>query len=554
MNAAAEPQGQATYVASKADRQWLLSTQRKLHARSWSHPDYVFQKLWGLVTDPRNLRIALARVHRNRGRRTAGIDGVTVRKVLRSGAEDFLGQLRRELRTGGYRPSPARRVLIPKAGQLGKHRPLGIPTVKDRVVQAAMKNIMEPIFEADFYPNSFGFRPAKSAHMAVAYIKTLLLPRRAKRWGRAEQLPYQWAIEGDIKGCFDNISHHGLMDRVRRRLGDNKLNRLVLAFLKAGVMSEAQFSRTDSGTPQGGILSPLLANIALSAIEERYARHAWPRTLPPRGKALRGWKPMTDLAAIRQRAFRSRAYDKRRGYVVLVPIRYADDFIILVSAPRGRDGQQVALEEKAALAEQLERELGLQLSEEKTLVTPVTESLRFLGHHVKVRTHPTHGRMVSTALIPKDRTKRLRWLIKRHFARNTLGMTLENRISQLNRILRGWGNFYRHAWGAKRIFTSIDHHVWWTIKRWLLKKHPETRRRDLVKRYGWRKPGGRMVRWHDNGCKVVAMASITVCPYRLAWQKTPPFASTSVESPVRNERRTPGSVRGVRKPSGVDPE
>ena len=174
MSAAAKSQGQTMYVVSKDDRLWLLSAQRKLHAQSREHPSYVFEKLWGLVTDPRNLRIAFARVNRNRGRRTAGIDRVTVRQLLRSGVGPFLQQLREDLRAGVFRPSPARRVLIPKAGKPGQHRPLGIPTVKDRVVQAAVKNIMEPIFEADFYPTSYGFRPAKSVHGAIAHLKALM--------------------------------------------------------------------------------------------------------------------------------------------------------------------------------------------------------------------------------------------------------------------------------------------------------------------------------------------------------------------------------------------
>ena len=168
-------------------------------------------------------------------------------------------------------------MLIPKAGKPGDFRPLGIPTVKDRVIQAAMKQILEPIFEAGFYPTSYGFRPGRSVRGALAHLKTLLLPRGMKRWKKAEKLPFQWAIEGDIKGCFDHIDHHALMERVRRRVGDGKLNRLIVAFLKAGVLSEAQFIRTDSGTPQGGILSPLLGNVALSVIEERYERHVWPR-------------------------------------------------------------------------------------------------------------------------------------------------------------------------------------------------------------------------------------------------------------------------------------
>src|SRR5262249_30100369 len=162
------------YMASESDRTWLLNVQRKLYQRSWQDPDYVFQELWGLLTDPRNLRIAFARVSRNRGSRTAGVDGVTVGSVIRgTGMEAFLHHLRGELRWRACRPKPVRGVLIPKRGQPGKFRPLGIPTVTDRVVQAAMKNILEPVFEADFYPVSYGFRPGRSVHGALQHLKQL---------------------------------------------------------------------------------------------------------------------------------------------------------------------------------------------------------------------------------------------------------------------------------------------------------------------------------------------------------------------------------------------
>jgi len=205
-------------VAPQLDKSWLLSEQRKLHTRSRAEPGYVFRKLWGIVTDARSLRLAVARVASNRGKRTAGVDGITVRAIVRDGVDAFVEQLRAELRSGAYRPSPVRRVLIPKHGQLGKFRPLGIPTVKDRVVQAAMKSIMEPIFEADFFPTSYGFRPGKSAHGALEHLRLLLKPAKAGP-DSVYRLPYQWAIEGDIKGCFDNIDHHGLMIRVRKRIG-----------------------------------------------------------------------------------------------------------------------------------------------------------------------------------------------------------------------------------------------------------------------------------------------------------------------------------------------
>ncbi len=161
MNAVPKPRGKAMYVASKSDKVWLLNVQKKLYAQSWENSDYVFCKLWGLVTDSSNLRCALARVARNKGARTAGVDGVTVRMLFVDDVDDFVEQLRIELRSRKYQPSAARRVLIPKPGKPGEFRPLGIPTVKDRVVQAAVKNIMEPIFEANFC------KPSVSVHEIV---------------------------------------------------------------------------------------------------------------------------------------------------------------------------------------------------------------------------------------------------------------------------------------------------------------------------------------------------------------------------------------------------
>jgi group II intron reverse transcriptase/maturase len=539
------------YVASSSEKDWLLSAQRKLYARSHEQPDYVFCKLWGLITDPRNLRIAFARVASNRGGRTAGVDGLTVREVVAKGADAFLDEVRKELREGAFRPSPVRRVLIPKPGQPWKFRPLGIPTVRDRVVQAAVKNILEPIFEADFYPSSFGFRPGRSAHGALEELRKLLLPHRAKTDADPEiRFPYQWAIEGDIKGCFDNISHHGLMERVRKRVSDAKVNRLVVAFLKAGVLAEEQFLRSTTGTPQGGILSPLLANIALSVIDNRYERHAWPRRTPTL---------LHDAREVQLRAAQNRNNDKRSaraGRVVLVPVRYADDFIVLVSAPNGPDQHErahaAALAEKAALAKVLKETLNLELSEEKTAVTPVTSPMRFLGHHVRVQRSPMYG-WTSKCVIPKDRSQRLRSLVRKHFGGDTRSASLKKRLDLLNPMLRGWSAYYRHAWGAKRVFSALDSHVWWTIRRWLIAKHVKVNMHRLYVQYGWRKPGGRTWRWRDRDTVPFEMVSQRVERYRHGWMKmkAPGFASTSRESPVHNERCTPGSDGGARKPTGA---
>lgn len=354
----------------------------------------------------------------------------------------------------------------------------------------------------------------------------------------------------DSRGSFAPSafrSHHGLMVRVRRRVMDPMVNRLVLAFLKAGVLNGEQFLRSEIGTPQGGILSPLLANIALAALDERYERHVRPR------RSNRGVS--TDAESMERRAMRHRRHDRHCGRPVCVPIRYADDFIILVSVSPGLDqekrAEQLAHEEKAAVAVLLKEQLGLELSEEKTLLTPVTGPLRFLGHHVRVRFHPGKRRMVSASFIPRDKSQRLRERIKAMFRRSTTRHSLGDQLRKLNPVLRGFAYFYRHAWGAKRVLGALDHYVWWTIQRWLRKKHRRSPMRKLARLYGRRKPGGRTLHWCDEGLPVFEMVGVRVGQFRLGRLETPCFAIKSVESPVHNERCTPGSVRGTRKPAGA---
>jgi len=518
MGTASKPPGKAMYVAPRPDWDWLRIVQRKLYARSEQHVDYVFRKLWGLVTDSRNLRMALARVAGNRGRRTAGVDGITVGRIVKR-AEDFIAQLRSELRSGAYRPAPVRRVLIPKIGAPGKFRPLGIPTVKDRVVQAALKNILEPVFEADFFPVSNGFRPGKSVHGALEHLRLLLRPKVNKS-SKEPRLPYQWIVEGDIKGCFDNINHHGLMNRVRRRVIDPKVNRLIVAFLKSGILSEDKFLRSDAGTPQGGILSPLLANIALSIIEERYERHVWPRRIATTRR---------NAAPTERRAKGARKTDRRLGRTIVFPIRYADDFLLLIGVPPGPQqcerARQEAEDEKAAVAALIKQQLGLELSETKTLVTPVTRAFAFLGHHVCVRVNHCFKRLACVTLIPKERSHQLRERVKRLCRRHRTGQSLHDLLRDLNWLLRGWSAFYRHAWGAKRVFGSLDHYVWWTVFRWLRKKHQHASVKALKTLYPPSKERGtRRGQWHHRGVTLFVTGRTPVGPYRLASARPPLFA------------------------------
>ena len=190
---------------------------------------------------------------RIRGKRTPGIDGVTVTHIRRLGEAQYLRTLREELRQGTYVPSPSRRRLIPKPGKPGEFRPLGIATVKDRIVQCAVKQIIEPLFEAVFWQVSYGFRPGRSCHGALEHIRCALTSPTVAQDGKRHANPYPWVIEGDIKGCFDNLSQHQILERIRRRCADRKVIRLIRAFLKAGVLAEDQFIRTDAGTPQGGL-------------------------------------------------------------------------------------------------------------------------------------------------------------------------------------------------------------------------------------------------------------------------------------------------------------
>ena len=218
----------------------VLEIQTKLHQWATDDPDRRFSDLDNLICDPAFLVVAWRRVRSNRGARTAGVDGETAYYVTaKLGEEQFLADLRAKLKARTFRPQPVRERMIPKPG--GKRRRLGIATVRDRVVQASLKLVLEPIFEADFKPCSYGFRPERRAHDAIAEIHYFC------------SRSYEWAVEGDIKACFDEISHSALGDRVRRRIGDKRILGLVKAFLKAGILGEDGAERdTNTGTPARG--------------------------------------------------------------------------------------------------------------------------------------------------------------------------------------------------------------------------------------------------------------------------------------------------------------
>src|ERR671934_338072 len=277
----------------------VLGIQTKLHQWATDDPLRRFDDLFNLVGDPAFLLVAWRRVRGNKGARTAGVDGRTARDVEQGrGVEAVLADLRAELRARRFAPLPVRERLIPKPG--GKLRRLGIATIHDRVVQAACKLVLEPILEADFRPCSYGFRPGRRAQDAIEEIRYL-----AAR-------SYEWVLEADITACFDELSHVGIMDRLRQRIADRRVLALVKAFLKAGILGEdGGWRETTTGAPQGGILPPLLSNLALAALGEHAAR------------------ARQAMGAVSQR------HDRRqRGEATWRLIRYADDFVVMVAGTR----------------------------------------------------------------------------------------------------------------------------------------------------------------------------------------------------------------------------
>lgn len=459
-------------AVTQLDNDWLLNIQRKLYQWSKGNIRKPHDDLWNWITDSRNLRLAFRRVATNKGSETPGIDKMTAKKIVEKiGTDVFIKNLREKLRAQAYEPAPVRRKLIPKPGKRGQYRGLGIPTIEDRVVQCAIKQIIEPIFEPRFLHVSNGFRPARAVRDAVELIRGVISARQKDDRGRWIKPPYQWVIEGDIKSCFDNIDHHQLMNRVRQSVADLKVNRLILKFLKAGVLAEENFFRTDSGTPQGGILSPLLANIALGVIEERYAR--WAAANKKNGEPSKAPRTLAD---------QNRQKDRACGKSVFYPVRYADDFVILCSGAK-----ENVLAEKEKLAEFLQKELGLQLSQEKTKVSSLSDGFDFLGHRIRQDWNTQWG-VITRAFVPPEKKRHFRGRIRQLTRVNSLDKSLENLLQKLNPIIRGWGNFYRHTTRAHQTFESMDRFMFWRIYGWLEKKYPHSGKRAIYRRF--RKRGG----------------------------------------------------------------
>jgi RNA-directed DNA polymerase len=445
----------------------VLGIQAKLHRWAIDDPTRRFDDLFNLVGDPAFLLVGWRRVRGNMGARTAGVDGQTAAYIeWVRGEAAFLAELRADLKARRFAPLPVRERMIPKPGGR-KRRRLGIPTVRDRVVQAALKLVLEPIFEADFQPCSYGFRPGRRAHDALAEIHLLA------------SHSYEWVVEGDIEACFDTITHSALLARVRGRVGDKRVLGLVKAFCKAGILTEAgQVQDTITGTPQGGILSPLLANIALSVLDEHFAE-AWQQTMGTNAQ---------------------RRTRKARGLARYRLVRYADDFVVMVAGTRA-DAEALKGEAAAVLAP-----MGLRLSEAKTRITHIDEGLDFLGY--RMQRHQKRG--TAKRYVYTYPSKNALQAIKakvRTISRQNRNQPLAVLLHRLNLALRGWCVYFRHGCSA-RTFRYLGQFTWERTLKWLRRKHPNATWKQLRRRYlpGW---------WPTDGSVVLANPEkVTIIRYR----------------------------------------
>ena len=427
--------------------------QRRLAQKATDKPEHRFTKLYDLLTYEPLMEWAFDKLMTNVGSRTAGIDG-TDKRTAQKNRDTIIADLRAALKTGTYHHQPVRRVYIPKAN--GKQRPLGIPTLRDRLVQMMVKAILEPIFESDFRPVSHGFRPHRSCHTAMAYLHQQTAPSQKKM---------HWVIEGDIQGCFDHIQHTILMRLLRRRIQDTKLLGVIWQMLRAGVMEGALFAKTTEGTPQGGIISPLLANVYLHELDVWFEQN------------------YTGLNYNEKNRRRKR----KEGNAFYV--RYADDFVVAWNGTR-----EGAERLKAELADFLRGHLGLELSADKTHITHVSDGYDFLGFTVK-RYHSCSRARSDLLIRPSEKSvMKLKAKIKAMTKRGTTLDAVRDKIQAMNFLLRGWATYHRHH-AASRTFRYVGSYAFRRMELWLRKKTGQ-RVRAVYRRYYRRDPQGHLT-WND---------------------------------------------------------
>jgi group II intron reverse transcriptase/maturase len=471
---------------------------KHLHKEAIRDPDKRFDHLWECLTDPEWLMYAWEEIHSNKGSMTPGVDGLT--------AEDMdperIQRLSKRLKAGRYRPKPVRRTYIPKGN--GKMRPLGMPTPEDKTVQQGIKMLLEPIFEADFCTCSHGFRRHRSTHTALRDV--------ARRFPRTT-----WTIEGDIVGCFDNIPHGRLMKTVEKRVADEKVLALIRRFLAAGYMEHWQYHRTHSGTPQGGVLSPLLCNIFLHQLDEylmrdlkanetqtkrvsNARRNPEYRTIENKITRLRRLlrqatgaereghiKELTKLER-QQRATPCYAKEKRHpskvGYA-----RYADDFVIMV---QGKKPAAQAIKDE--LGKKLQT-MGLALSEEKTKLTHWRYRVNFLGYQLHGKQGKKGTSIYPILSIPRKKLQEIKKALRQVSGYHQIPEV--DVIVQMSAMYRGWCNYFRYANAPQAVFNDLASYTWWCYAHYVARKQ----RSSIAKMIKRERRNGRLGAVTKNGRK-----------------------------------------------------
>ena len=392
-----------------------------------------------LMHNPTWLTTAALRVMKRSRNKAPGVDGVTVRD-FQKGFEGKIEQLRLELKRGTYQPQPLRRVMIPKAN--GKMRPLGIPCLRDKIVQEAIRMALEPMFEAEFHNNSYGFRPNRSTHHAIFRCQQLM---RSK---------FTWVVEGDVKACFDEISHKAILKVVREKVMDNKFMDLINRFLKAGVQVDGVVQSTEKGVPQGGVISPLLANAVLNKLD--WFLH---------DQGMHG--------KVRARGYLAGRPDVRFA-------RYADDWCVFIT----RGSKQYAERLRDKIRDFLRAACGLELSVEKTHVTHVRDGFDFLGFRLIMDTG-RGGTNVPKILLGKKAIPNLKERLEDALRRRPHQESVALRVQRASAVVRGWSEYYRIAHDFPRRASTLDHHAFWIAVKAICRKLDITTA-QAVKRYGTR--------------------------------------------------------------------